>query len=228
MRARFMGFFPRLNPLALVPLGLGPKNLAKHNFKSKVSQLAGLNFLEPRFSSKHANICKPQVKTNKKPWKTQKWRWVKHVLGNDGSWYSHELFMVNTNILIIFKLITLGRVALPTISNYPHIPFLLYVKLVCGFPIVNVDAPTVSTVFDVLFICFCAFKTPQHTRKLWSLWSLDHFDCAGPENMQQCSSPFFWHVRAKSATQTPSPNYRCYSKRKIWHFLYLQTAILRE
>ena len=148
---------------------------------------------------------------------------------NDGSWYSLEFLMVNTNILIIFKLITLGRVALPTIStiNYPHIPFLLYVKLVCGFPIVNVDAPTVSTVFDVLFICFCAFKTPQRTRKLWSLWSLDHFDCAGPENMQQCSSPFFWHVRAKSATQTPSPNYRC-CKRKIWHFLYLQTAILRE
>jgi hypothetical protein len=48
MRARFMGFFPRLNPLALVPLGLGPKNLAKHNFKSTMSQLAELNFLELR------------------------------------------------------------------------------------------------------------------------------------------------------------------------------------
>jgi hypothetical protein len=62
MRARFMGFFPRLNPLALVPLGLGPKNLAKHNFKSKVSQLAGLNFLEPRFSSKHANHRSKQTR----------------------------------------------------------------------------------------------------------------------------------------------------------------------
>jgi ribosomal protein S17E len=38
--ARFSLFFPRLNPLALVPLGLGPENLAKHNFKSTLSQLA--------------------------------------------------------------------------------------------------------------------------------------------------------------------------------------------
>jgi hypothetical protein len=73
--------------------------------------------------------------------------------------------MVNTNILIIFKLITLGRVALPTISNYPHIPFLLYVKLVCGFPIVNVDAPTVSTVFDVLFILFLRVQDAKTHKK---------------------------------------------------------------
>ena len=38
--------------------------------------------------------------------------------------------------------------------------------------------------------CFCAFKTPKHTRKLWSPWSLDHFERANPENMQQCSNPF--------------------------------------
>ena len=131
MRARFIGFFPRLNPLALVPLGLGPENLAKHNFKSTVSQLAQLNFLELRFSSKHANICKPQVKTNKKQrWKTHKWTWVKHFLGNDGSRHSLEFFMVCTNILII-----LCRVALPTITN-PQIQegvrALLHVFWVCA------------------------------------------------------------------------------------------------
>ena len=124
-------FFPRLNPLALVPLGLGPENLAKHNFKSTVSQLAQLNFLELRFSSKHANICKPQVKTNKKQrWKTHKWTWVKHFLGNDGSRHSLEFFMVCTNILII-----LCRVALPTITN-PQIQegvrALLHVFWVCA------------------------------------------------------------------------------------------------
>ena len=51
MRVRFMGFIPKLNPVLLAPEGLVPENLAKHNFKPTLPQLAELNFLELRFSS---------------------------------------------------------------------------------------------------------------------------------------------------------------------------------
>ena len=43
-------------------------------------------------------------------------------------------------------------------------PFLC-VKLVCGFPLVNVDAPTVSTVFDVLFILFLVVQDAKTHKK---------------------------------------------------------------
>ena len=51
MRVRFMGFIPKLNLMLLAPEGLVPENLAKHNFKPTLPQLAELNFLELRFSS---------------------------------------------------------------------------------------------------------------------------------------------------------------------------------
>jgi hypothetical protein len=70
MRARIMGFFPRLNALALAPLGLGPENLAKHNFKSTMSQLAELNFLELRFSAKHRLEMMKNKKTLRNPERT--------------------------------------------------------------------------------------------------------------------------------------------------------------